>query len=115
MLKLRLGGGVTYLLLNVFKIAVNLKTKMIFQVLVYFLFFFIGVEYVLILPSLKGYLETLDIGSNFVGICIAAVNFAALLTATPLGRLAGKFPISPKNIQGKSHGIKKSQKDPAIS
>jgi len=30
----------------------------------------------------------LNIGSNYVGICIAAVNFAALLTATPLGRLS---------------------------
>ena len=99
-MKFRL-GGVTYLLLNVFKIAVHLKTKMIFQVLVYFLFFFIGVEYVLVLPSLNGYLETLDIGSNFVGICIAAVNFAALLTATPLGRLAGKLTDMPQKYSRK--------------
>lgn len=62
--------------------------QIIFKVLVYFLFFFIGVEYVLVLPSLNGYLESLQIGSNFVGICIAAVNFAALITATPLGRLS---------------------------
>ena len=33
----------------------------------------------------------MNIGSNYVGICIAAVNFAALLTATPLGRLSGKI------------------------
>jgi hypothetical protein len=59
--------------------------------LIYFLFFFIGIEYVLVLPSLNGYLETLGIGSSYVGICIAAVNFSALLTATPMGRLAGEF------------------------
>jgi len=59
--------------------------------LVYFLFFFIGVEYVLVLPSLNGYLKSLNVGSSYVGICIAAVNAAALITATPLGKLSGRM------------------------
>lgn len=45
----------------------------------------------MVLPSLNGYLESLNVGSNYVGVCIAVVNAAALITATPLGRLAGKF------------------------
>lgn len=40
----------------------------------------------------------MNIGSNYVGICIAAVNFAALLTATPLGRLSGKIVFLLKKI-----------------
>ena len=73
-----------------------------FQVLVYFLFFFIGMEYVLVLPSLNGHLKvspsfvsqnksdskSINVESSWVGTCIAMVNLAALITATPIGKLA---------------------------
>ena len=58
-----------------------------FQVLLYFLFFFIGIEYVLILPSLNGYLELLGVGSSWLGVCIGSLNFAALVTNIPCGLL----------------------------
>ena len=58
-----------------------------FQVLLYFLFFFIGIEYVLILPSLNGYLELLGVGSSWLGVCIGSLNFAALITNIPCGLL----------------------------
>ena len=81
------GRGIHALYLRSLKFRNNMFTKFC-QIAS---FFFIGVEYVLVLPSLNGYLETLNIGSNYVGVCIAVVNAAALLTATPLGRLSGKI------------------------
>lgn len=60
-------------------------------------------EYVLVLPSLNGHLKSINVESSWVGTCIAMVNLAALVTATPIGktadflqssRLMGVFAIS---------------------
>ena len=42
----------------------------------------------LVLPSLNKYLATLGVGSSYIGVCLGALNFAALTTNIPFGKLA---------------------------
>ena len=40
------------------------------------------------LPSLNKYLAELGVGSSYIGVCLGALNFAALVTNIPFGKLA---------------------------
>lgn len=53
-------------------------------------FFFLGVEYAVILPTINDYLISLDGDNTFLGIVLAAFSFAGLVTAPIYGRITDK-------------------------
>ena len=63
------------------------------KILLSFLFCFIGIEYVLVLPSLNDYIAVLNGSPSpaYIGIALGALNFAALITNIPFGILVDKI------------------------
>ncbi|XP_077970817.1 major facilitator superfamily domain-containing protein 8-like [Styela clava] len=66
-------------------------------------FFFVGVEYSVIIPTLNGYLSKLGASQEFLGIAIASFSFTGLITAPIYGRItdtkkSGKLCILVGNV-----------------
>nr|XP_039251140.1 major facilitator superfamily domain-containing protein 8-like [Styela clava] len=66
-------------------------------------FFFVGVEYSVIIPTLNGYLSKLGASQEFLGIVIASFSFTGLITAPIYGRItdtkkSGKLCILVGNV-----------------
>ncbi|XP_077972707.1 major facilitator superfamily domain-containing protein 8-like [Styela clava] len=53
-------------------------------------FFFSGVEYAVILPTLNGYLITFDAKQSFLGLVLAAFSFSGMISAPIYGIIADK-------------------------
>lgn len=57
-------------------------------------FFFSGVEYVVILPTLNGYLNSLGAPAGFLGILMASFSFSGLVSTPIYGHLSDKSKSS---------------------